>query len=73
MHPVLYFKAVIGAVGANVFPPIAHWLVSLIPGAPDDVRTALSVLLVALLTGGLVYGTPNRPAEPAQPVQPAHV
>lgn len=27
MNPLLYLKAVIGAVGANVFPPIADWLV----------------------------------------------
>ncbi len=59
MNPLLYLKAVIGAVGANVFPPIADWLVSFIP-APGSVRTALSILLVALLTGGAVYATPNK-------------
>lgn len=59
MNPLLYLKAVIGAVGANVFPPIASWIVSYIP-APGDVRTALSILIVALLTGGVVYSTPNR-------------
>ena len=59
MNPLLYLKAVIGAVGANVFPPIADWLVSFIP-APVNVRTALSILLVALLTGGAVYATPNK-------------
>jgi len=61
MNPLLYLKAVIGAVGANVFPPIADWLVTFIP-APGNVRTALSILLVALLTGGAVYATPNRQA-----------
>jgi hypothetical protein len=61
MNPLLYLKAVIGAVGANVFPPIASWLVSFIP-APDNVHTALSILLVALLTGGAVYATPNKQA-----------
>ena len=60
MNPLLYLKAVIGAVGANVFPPIADWLVNYIP-APANVHTALSILLVALLTGGAVYATPNRP------------
>ena len=49
MNPLLYLKAVIGAVGANVFPPIADWVVTFIP-APGPVRTALSILLVALLT-----------------------
>ena len=59
MNPLIYLKAVIGAVGANVFPPIADYLVSFIP-APGNVRTALSILLVALLTGGVVYATPNK-------------
>jgi predicted PurR-regulated permease PerM len=59
MNPLLYLKAVIGAVGANVFPPIADWLVSFIP-APRNVHTALSILLVALLTGGAVYASPNK-------------
>lgn len=59
MNPLLYLKAVIGAVGANVFPPIADWLVSFIP-APVKVHAALSILLVALLTGGAVYATPNK-------------
>ena len=59
MNPVLYVKAVISAVGASVFPPIANWLVSFIP-APSNVQTALSILLVALLTGGAVYATPNK-------------
>ena len=59
MNPLLYLKAVAGAVGANVFPPIAEWAVSFIP-APPNVRTALSILFVALLTGGAVYGTPNQ-------------
>ena len=63
MNPLLYLKAVIGAVGANVFPPIADWLVSFIP-APGPVRTALSILLVALLTGGAVYVTPNKQKGP---------
>jgi hypothetical protein len=60
MNPLHYLKAVIAVVGANVFPPIADWLVSFIP-APANVHTALSCLLVALLTGGAVYMTPNRP------------
>jgi hypothetical protein len=42
---------VVGAVGANVFPPIAEYVVSFVP-APTNVHTALSILLVALLTGG---------------------
>ena len=50
----------IAVVGANVFPPIADWLVSFIP-APANVHMALSILLVALLTGGAVYTTPNKP------------
>ena len=59
MNPLLYLKAVIGAVGANVFPPIADWVMTYIP-APSSVRNALSILLVALLTGGAVYVTPNK-------------
>jgi hypothetical protein len=59
MNPLLYLKAVVGAVGANVFPPIADWGVSFI-SAPANVRTALSILIVALLTGGAVYSTPNQ-------------
>ena len=59
MNPLLYLKAVIGAVGANVFPPISDWLVGFVP-APSNVHTALSILLVALLTGGAVYATPNK-------------
>jgi predicted PurR-regulated permease PerM len=59
MNQLLYLKAVIGAVGANVFPPIADWLVNFIP-APDKVHAALSILLVALLTGGAVYATSNK-------------
>jgi hypothetical protein len=64
MNPLLYLKAVIGAVGASVFPPIANWLVSFIP-APANVRTALTILLVALLTGGAVYATPNKSQQAA--------
>lgn len=60
MNPLQYLKAVIGAVGANVFPPISDWLVTYIP-APPNVQTALSILFVALLTGGAVYATPNKP------------
>src|SRR5258708_28371170 len=30
MNPLLYLKAVVGAVGANVFPPLADWGVSFI-------------------------------------------
>jgi hypothetical protein len=60
MNPLHYLKTVIAAVGANVFPPIADWLVGFIP-APANVHMALSILLVALLTGGVVYATPNKP------------
>jgi len=63
MNPLVYLKAVIGAVGANVFPPIADYIMSLIP-VPAPVRTALSILLVALLTGGAVYATPNQQQKP---------
>jgi hypothetical protein len=60
MNPLVYLKAVIGAVGANVFPPICEWLVTFIPGnPPNNVRDAISLFLVALLTGGAVYATPN--------------
>jgi len=62
MNPLLYMKAVIGAVGASVFPPIADWLVSYIQ-APQNVQHALSILFVALLTGGSVYAVPNRRKE----------
>jgi hypothetical protein len=30
MNPLVYLKAVVGAVGANVFPPIADWLVTFV-------------------------------------------
>ena len=60
MHPVLYVKAVVGAVGANVFPPIIDWGVSFV-NAPPNVRSALSLLIVAMLTGGAIYSTPNQP------------
>jgi hypothetical protein len=61
VNPLLYLKAVIGAVGANVFPPICNWLVTFIPGnPPTSVQSAVSILLVALLTGGAVYATPNK-------------
>jgi hypothetical protein len=61
MNPLVYLKAVMGAVGANVFPPICEWLVTFIPGnPPNDVRSAISLFLVALLTGGAVYATPNQ-------------
>jgi hypothetical protein len=63
MNPLLYLKAVVGAVGANVFPPIADWVVTFIP-APTPVRNAVSILLVALLTGGAVYSTPNQQPKP---------
>jgi hypothetical protein len=60
MNPLLYLKAVIGAVGANVFPPICTWLVTFIPGnPPPNVRDAITIFLVALLTGGVVYAIPN--------------
>jgi len=42
----------VGAVGANVFPPIAEYVVSFVP--------APTMLLVALLTGGAVWDTPNK-------------
>lgn len=58
LHPFNYLKGVIAAVGANVFPPLVDWLVSVIP-APDNVHSALSIFIVALLTGGSVYVTPN--------------
>jgi hypothetical protein len=67
MNPLLYLKAVIGAVGANVFPPIADWLVTYIPGVPTNVRSALAILIVALLTGGAVYATPNQQKAAPQP------
>jgi hypothetical protein len=61
MSPLLYFKAVVGAVGATVFPPIVNYLLTfIVGGVPSDVRTALSILIVALLTGGVVYTTPNQ-------------
>ena len=67
MNPLLYLKAIVAAVGANVLPPIANWAVSYIPDAPSDVRTALSIFLVALFTGGAVYNTKNQQANVAMP------
>jgi hypothetical protein len=60
MNPFIYIKAVISAVGVSVFPPIFDYLTTFIP-APPNVRTAVSILLVALVTGGAVYATPNQP------------
>jgi hypothetical protein len=54
---------VVGAVGANVFPPLADYAVSFL-SAPPNVKTALSILIVALFTGGAVYGTPNQVPPP---------
>jgi hypothetical protein len=68
MNPFAYLKAVAAAVGANVFPPLAEWAVSFVPHAPDNVRSALSILLVALATGGAVYGTPNQAPQRPDPV-----
>ena len=65
MNPFLYIKAVIGAVGATVFPPICDYLTTFIP-APTNVRTSLSILLIALITGGAVYATPNQPHAPVR-------
>lgn len=66
LHPANYLKGVIAAVGANVFPPLADWATSYIPGAPPNVKSALSILIVALLTGGAVYTTPNNtPSTPS--------
>lgn len=59
MNILTYLKAVVGAVGANVFPPLAEYAVSFLH-APANVQTALSILIVALLTGGAVYATPNQ-------------
>lgn len=65
MNLFLYLKAVIGAVGAGVLPPIFDWLVTFLPGNPPaNVREAVSILLVALLTGGAVYATPNQQRAP---------
>ena len=64
MNPLLYMKAVVGAVGASVFPPITDWLVTYIQ-APPTVQHALSILFVALLTGGSIYAVPNRPNNPS--------
>lgn len=59
-EPLTYLKGIIAAVGGNVFPPIVSWLVGMIPGnPPSSVQDALSILLVALLTGGAVVAVPN--------------
>jgi hypothetical protein len=67
MNPFTYLKAVVGAVGANVFPPLSDYAVSFWTGAPPNVQKALSILIVALLTGGAVYGTPNQVPPPKTP------
>src|SRR5262245_58060085 len=69
MSPFVYLKAVAGAVGANVFPPLADYAVSFMP-VPGNVRTALAILLIALLTGGVVYQVPNQQGpSPVPPVR----
>ena len=72
MHPVLYVKAVVGAVGANVFPPLVDWGMSFV-SVPPNVRSSLSILIIALLTGGVVYSTPNQqsPSQKLPTAQPA--
>lgn len=69
MNPLLYLKAVMGAVGANVFPPIAEWLVTFVP-VPPNVQSSLAILFVALLTGGAVYATPNQAPRSFEPRVP---
>ena len=61
MNPLLYLKAIVGAVGANVFPPICDWVVTFVPGhPPQSTQFALSALLVSILTGGSIYATTNK-------------
>ena len=63
MNPLDYLKAVVGAVGATAFPPICAWLASYVP-APPEVQSALVMLFIALLTGGVIYAAPNRKQQP---------
>ena len=58
MNPLTYLKAIAAGVGATAFPPIFDWVFSFVP-APPDVRMALSILVVAALTGTAVYKTNN--------------
>jgi hypothetical protein len=62
MNPFFYLKALVGAAGANFFPPICDWVVTFIPGnPPPSTQFALSALLVSILTGGSIYATTNTP------------
>jgi hypothetical protein len=67
MDILTYLKAVTGAVGVSVFPPLADWAVSYLTFMPDNAQKALSILLVALLTGGAVYSVPNKSQGAGQP------
>ena len=60
MNPLVYLKSVIAVVGANTIPPIAEWLVGLIP-APDNVHQAMAIILTAIIIGPAVYIAPNVP------------
>jgi hypothetical protein len=57
INTLLYLKAW-WARSAPIFPPFAEYVVSFVP-APTNVHTALSMLLVALLTGGAVQARPT--------------
>ena len=62
MNPLTYVKAIAGGVGAGVLSPIFTWLISIIPGidtAPPGAQTAMVALCIAVVTGGVVYATPN--------------
>lgn len=59
MNPLNYLKAVLGAVSASMYP-LVDYLVGLIPNIPPVPHTSLDVLIMALLTGGVVYGAPNQ-------------
>jgi hypothetical protein len=60
MNPLLYLKGVIGAVRAKHFSAYRRSACDFHSGVPGSVRTALPIVLVALLTGGAVYVTPNK-------------
>lgn len=72
MNPAIYAKALTGGGAAGSLSIIINWLVGLLAGwlgsigapMPSDVQGAFTALIVALVTGLVVYHTANAPADP---------
>lgn len=58
-NPLNYLKAVFAAIGMALYP-LVDWLVGMIPNIPDGPHTSADVVIMAIVTGGIVYGVPNQ-------------